>query len=74
MKIQKSNKALTLNKSTVTDLNYTQMNAAKGGYYNTRFDYTCVYWCGCGTNFFHCKTALSYCCTNYVLTNCCTEK
>lgn len=62
MKTKKFNKVLTLNKTTISDLNSDQMNAAKGGYWYTGFDYTCYTWCQCQTNFFHCKTNLSYCC------------
>jgi natural product precursor len=57
MKRKKLNKVLTLNKSTVSDLDSTQMNAAKGGYFQTYWDYSCHTWCGCETNFYHCPTA-----------------
>ncbi|HLP44455.1 MAG TPA: class I lanthipeptide [Candidatus Kapabacteria bacterium] len=62
MKSKKFNKVLTLNKSTVSNLESDQMNAAKGGYGQTRFDATCYTYCGCQTNYFHCRTDLTYCC------------
>ena len=58
MKPKKFNKVLTLNKTTISDLNVDQMNEAKGGYWYTRVANTCYTWCGCDTNFFFCKTAL----------------
>lgn len=62
MKRKTFNKVLTLNKSTVSNLGTNQMNEAKGGYLQTRFDDTCVTYCGCETNYFHCRTNMSLCC------------
>jgi len=63
MKTKKLNKALTFSKSTVTHLNPPEMNEVNGGYWDTNFDTNCLKsWCGCETNFYHCKTDLSFCC------------
>ncbi|HLP46466.1 MAG TPA: class I lanthipeptide [Candidatus Deferrimicrobium sp.] len=62
MKSKKFNKVLTLNKSTISNLDSDQMDAAKGGYWYTRFDYTCYTWCGCQTNYFHCPSDKTYIC------------
>lgn len=62
MKSKKFNKVLTLNKSTVSNLENGLMNEVKGGYVQTAFEATCYTYCGCQTNFFHCRTNMSICC------------
>ncbi len=65
MKSQKFHKVLTLNKSTVSNLNSEQMHAAKGGYYFTDFNYSCRTWCGCETNPAMCRTTYYIVCDTY---------
>jgi hypothetical protein len=73
MKSQKFNKALTLNKATVSNLNFNQMHEAKGGYFETAYKLSCHSYCDCKTIYIQCRQTLESICYTNCYTSCDAE-
>ena len=62
MKSKKLDQKLVLNKTTVSNLELHEENAARGGYLNTNLDATCYTWCGACLTRASCVYTCNYSC------------
>ena len=62
MKPKKLNQKLTLNKTTVSNLESHEESAIRGGYFNTNLDATCYTWCGACLTRASCVATCDYSC------------